>query len=141
MRVIGGTARGRPLKAKLPASVRPTTDYAREAIFSMLESRGGLIELVVADLNLALADETVAEIRKAGGKATPGASSNGVGLLTVTGLPASRIGEIAASAGIVLHELTPLASLEEAFMELTSGSLEFGTHGADPVPAGEGTAR
>jgi 16S rRNA (guanine966-N2)-methyltransferase len=43
-------ARGRRLKAKLPATVRPTTDYAREAIFSMLESRGGLSDLVVADL-------------------------------------------------------------------------------------------
>ena len=43
-------ARGRRLKAKLPAAVRPTTDYAREAIFSMLESRGGLSDLVVADL-------------------------------------------------------------------------------------------
>jgi 16S rRNA (guanine966-N2)-methyltransferase len=30
--------------------VRPTTDYAREAIFSMLESRGGLVGLVVVDL-------------------------------------------------------------------------------------------
>ncbi len=50
MRVIGGVARGRPLKAKLPDTVRPTTDYAREAIFSMLESRGGLQDLVVADL-------------------------------------------------------------------------------------------
>src|ERR1700688_2601510 len=50
MRVIGGSARGRPLKAKLPSTVRPTTDYAREAIFSMLESRGGLVDLVVADL-------------------------------------------------------------------------------------------
>jgi 16S rRNA (guanine966-N2)-methyltransferase len=50
MRVIGGVARGRQLKAKLPPLVRPTTDYAREAIFSMLESRGGLNELVVADL-------------------------------------------------------------------------------------------
>jgi 16S rRNA (guanine966-N2)-methyltransferase len=38
------------LKAKLPPAVRPTTDYAREAIFSMLESRGGLTDLVVADL-------------------------------------------------------------------------------------------
>lgn len=50
MRVIGGAARGRQLKAKLPPTVRPTTDYAREAIFSMLESRGGLDGLVVADL-------------------------------------------------------------------------------------------
>lgn len=38
------------MRAKLPATVRPTTDYAREAIFSMLESRGGLVDLVVADL-------------------------------------------------------------------------------------------
>jgi len=50
VRVIGGAARGRPLKAKLPPTVRPTTDYAREAIFSMLESRGGLVGLVVVDL-------------------------------------------------------------------------------------------
>jgi 16S rRNA (guanine966-N2)-methyltransferase len=34
----------------LPDSVRPTTDFAREAIFSMLEARGGLEGLVVADL-------------------------------------------------------------------------------------------
>jgi ABC-2 type transport system ATP-binding protein len=46
---------------------------------------------------------------------------------SVTGLEAPRIGELAASAGLVLHELTPrLASLEEAFMELTSGSVEYG---------------
>jgi 16S rRNA (guanine966-N2)-methyltransferase len=50
MRVVGGIARGRSLKAKLPTSVRPTTDMAREAIFSMIESRGGLVGLTVADL-------------------------------------------------------------------------------------------
>lgn len=50
MRVVGGQARGRLLKAKLPASVRPTTDMAREAIFSMLDSRGGVVDLVIADL-------------------------------------------------------------------------------------------
>jgi ABC-2 type transport system ATP-binding protein len=48
-------------------------------------------------------------------------------VLTVTGLPAARIGELAASAGVVLHELTPqLATLEDAFLELTAGSLEYG---------------
>jgi hypothetical protein len=48
----------------------------------------------------------------------------------------------------VLHELTPLASLEGAFMELTSGSVEFGVPGQDPaktgqdpVRAGEGSTR
>jgi len=48
------------------------------------------------------------------------------GVLEVAGVTAERIGELAAANGIVLHELTPLqASLEEAFMELTKGELEF----------------
>jgi ABC-2 type transport system ATP-binding protein len=39
-----------------------------------------------------------------------------------TSAPAARVGEIAAANGIVLHELTAEApSLEEAFLELTSG--------------------
>jgi ABC-2 type transport system ATP-binding protein len=48
------------------------------------------------------------------------------GDLTVSGLDAASIGELAAANGIVLHELAPQkASLEEAFMELTSDSVEF----------------
>jgi ABC-2 type transport system ATP-binding protein len=47
--------------------------------------------------------------------------------MVVTGLPAPRIGELAAGASLVLHELTPqLPSLEEAFMELTADSVEYG---------------
>jgi len=88
-------------------------------------------------------------ITEAGGKVTAGgpprpgdpANGNGAELLTVTGLEAARIGEIAAAKAVVLHELTPMASLEEAFMELTSGSLEFGQHGAAPVSAAEGSTR
>jgi len=58
----------------------------------------------------------------------PGASADdGATSIVVTGLPAPRIGELAASASIVLYELTPrLASLEEAFMELTADSVEYG---------------
>jgi ABC-2 type transport system ATP-binding protein len=81
------------------------------------------------------ADRLAEMIAAAGGKVVRGGADsgavsgaeNGAGLLTVTGLEAPRIGELAASASIVLHELTPLASLEGAFMELTSGSVEFGT--------------
>jgi ABC-2 type transport system ATP-binding protein len=59
-----------------------------------------------------------------GGK--PG-DSDGVTSMVVTGLPARRIGELAASSAVVLHELSPrLASLEEAFMELTADSVEYG---------------
>jgi ABC-2 type transport system ATP-binding protein len=64
------------------------------------------------------------------------ASSDGAKALDVTGLAAPRIFELAASAGIVLHELTPRASLEEAFLELTSGSVEFGVHESGGQPPG-----
>jgi ABC-2 type transport system ATP-binding protein len=48
------------------------------------------------------------------------------GLMEVSGLEAAAIGELAAANGVVLHELTPQrASLEEAFMELTSESVEY----------------
>ena len=67
--------------------------------------------------------------------AAPTENGNGdqAPMLTVTGLPAARVGELAASALVVLHELTPqLASLEEAFLELTSDSLEFGHMESEP---------
>ncbi|WP_022918586.1 ABC transporter ATP-binding protein [Ruania albidiflava] len=51
-------------------------------------------------------------------------------LLDIAGLTAPEIGEAAASAGIVLHELTPQrASLEDAFMTLTADEVEY--HSAD----------
>jgi ABC-2 type transport system ATP-binding protein len=47
-------------------------------------------------------------------------------VLEITGLRTEQIGEAAAANGIVLHELTPVqASLEEAFMELTSDDVEY----------------
>ncbi|GAA3455789.1 ATP-binding cassette domain-containing protein [Dactylosporangium matsuzakiense] len=47
--------------------------------------------------------------------------------LEVEGVDAAAIGELAAAHGIVLHELTPhRASLEEAYMELTRASVEYG---------------
>lgn len=48
------------------------------------------------------------------------------GLLEVTGSTAPAIGEAAAAAGIVLHELTPqLGSLEQAYMQLTADDVEY----------------
>jgi ABC-2 type transport system ATP-binding protein len=48
------------------------------------------------------------------------------GALRVTGLDCRSIGDIAAAHGIALHELSPqVASLEEAFMELTHDSVDF----------------
>ncbi|MFF9853558.1 ATP-binding cassette domain-containing protein [Streptomyces litmocidini] len=48
------------------------------------------------------------------------------GLLTVTGLPAARVGELALEHRVLLDQLTTrTASLEEAFMELTADSVEY----------------
>jgi ABC-2 type transport system ATP-binding protein len=48
------------------------------------------------------------------------------GALEVHGRTAEEVGETAAAAGIVLHELSPQqASLEEAFMNLTRDEIEF----------------
>lgn len=46
----------------------------------------------------------------------------------VVGLPASRIGDLAAQRGIPLHELTPTTgSLEDAYLALTGESVEYKT--------------
>jgi ABC-2 type transport system ATP-binding protein len=51
---------------------------------------------------------------------------DGAGVLTVTGLGTERIAELAAREALPVYELTPQrASLEEAFMELTEGSVEY----------------
>jgi ABC-2 type transport system ATP-binding protein len=69
------------------------------------------------------AERLASAVSAEGGKADLGED----GLLTVTNMEAPRVGELAAADGLVLHELTPKrGSLEEAFMELTRESVEYG---------------
>jgi ABC-2 type transport system ATP-binding protein len=73
-------------------------------------------------------DDLAARVQSAGGKVR---ALTG-GAIEVTGLDAAGIGQLAAANGIVLHELTPQkASLEEAFMELTSDSVDY--HASEAV--------
>ncbi|MCK7625739.1 ATP-binding cassette domain-containing protein [Streptomyces sp. RS10V-4] len=61
------------------------------------------------------------------------------GALEVDGVPAERLGELAAEHRLVLHELSPQqASLEEAFMQLTAGAVEYHARPGGPaaVPGG-----
>jgi ABC-2 type transport system ATP-binding protein len=56
------------------------------------------------------------------------------GAVEVHGLTAEQIGDAAAAEGIPIHELTPQhASLEEAFMSLTSTEVEFASPEAKPT--------
>jgi ABC-2 type transport system ATP-binding protein len=57
-------------------------------------------------------------------------------VITVAGLEAAAIGDLAATRGIALHELTPIsASLEEAFMTLTAGEVEYHSESMSAPPA------
>jgi ABC-2 type transport system ATP-binding protein len=77
------------------------------------------------------AERLAAAIDEDGGKAELGDD----GLLSVREMEAARVGELAAAGGLVLHELTPKrGSLEEAFMELTRDSVEYGGGGTEPEP-------
>jgi len=119
-------------------------------------------QIIVIGRGRIIADAPVADIiaRSAGTTVrvrTPGATalaelvqglgvtvtSTEPGLLEVTGSTAPAIGEAAASAGIALHELTPVqGSLEEAYMQLTAEDVEFhsAAPGGPPPGAPLGTA-
>jgi len=67
------------------------------------------------------------ELRAAliGASATVADSDGG---LLVSGMDSDKIGELAAAAGLVLHELSPQqGSLEQAFMQITGDSVEYHT--------------
>src|SRR4249920_1561566 len=80
-------------------------------------------------------------VAEAGGTVVPGGDT-----LTVSGLVAAQVGDIAFEHGVRLHELTVVrASLEAAFMELTADSVEYrgggeNAQGQPPGPAQPGTA-
>jgi len=61
------------------------------------------------------------------------------GTLEIDGATTEELGELAARHQVVLHELSSQrASLEEAFMQMTAGSVEYHAHsgpsGAEPPP-------
>ncbi|GAB7192707.1 ABC transporter ATP-binding protein [Kineococcus sp. NUM-3379] len=71
-------------------------------------------------------------VTAAGGRLLPGAD----GAFDVAGVSAALIGDLAARRGVALHELTPQrASLEEAFMELTAGAVEYQAQQSPPGAA------
>ena len=57
------------------------------------------------------------------------------GALHVNGLSAAAVGDLAATRGIALHELTEIASLEDAFIELTHDHVDFAAAPVLPAQA------
>jgi ABC-2 type transport system ATP-binding protein len=123
------------------------SEMALTAEHVIVIGRGRLMaDMAMADL-IAQASTNVVTVRSpradelAGALAGPDVTVTraGAGLLEVSGLSASQIGDRARDLGIALHELTPhQASLEEAFMEMTRDEVEFhaGSGTADETAAG-----
>lgn len=60
-------------------------------------------------------------------------------LLEIAGADSRRIAEVALNHQILVYELTPLqASLEDAYMQLTSDEVEYHSHTLPQAPAGAG---
>jgi ABC-2 type transport system ATP-binding protein len=94
-------------------------------------------DLLAKAVSEAIPEATTASaaLGKTAGAATakPTATTESDGSLTVHGLTAAQVGDLAFDHGVRLHELTVVrASLEAAFMELTADSVEY--------RAGEGPA-
>lgn len=69
-------------------------------------------------------EQLAQRLRAQGGTVSPGR-----GHLVIEGLAQETIGETAAQAGIVLHELrTRTATLEDAYLALSRESVQFGSH-------------
>jgi ABC-2 type transport system ATP-binding protein len=83
-------------------------------------------------------DGTLADVLLAQGA---GVDRTGPGLLTVTGLVAQAVGDLAFDHGVRVHELSnKVATLEEAFLERTAGAEEFQAHGVLTGLPDEGAA-
>jgi ABC-2 type transport system ATP-binding protein len=80
-------------------------------------SGGGAVKLVTPDL-----ETFKPALVAAGANVSDGTSES----LSVEGLSAAQIGDLAARSGLRIHELTPVtASLEDAFMKLTQDEVEY----------------
>jgi ABC-2 type transport system ATP-binding protein len=80
-------------------------------------SGGGAVKLITPD-----AATFTSALNDVGARVDPGDG----GSLTVEGLTAPQIGDLASRQGLRVHELVPItASLEDAFMELTQHEVEF----------------
>jgi ABC-2 type transport system ATP-binding protein len=118
------------------------TEMAQTADHIIVLGRGRVIADAPVDSILAMAQGTAVTVvtpdaarfaptlAEAGAIVTP--STTEPRRLTVTGLAAPRIGELAAHGGVVLHELSPVeGSLEDAYLTLTQDSVEYHAGGTE----------
>jgi len=130
MRGLAGEGRTVLVSSHLMSEMAQTADHLIVIGKGRLIADVGIGEFVRQGSNVLVRaddhDRLVPRLIEAGGSVQQGTD----GSFIVTGLEARRIGEAAMAAGVVLTELTPQRSLEQAYMDLTRDSVEFQTSAA-----------
>ncbi|WP_440074070.1 ABC transporter ATP-binding protein [Streptosporangium sp. OZ121] len=125
MRGLAGEGRTVLVSSHLMSEMAQTADHLLVIGRGRLIADIGIGEFVRQGSNVLVRtddkDRLVPHLVEAGGSVQEGTD----GSFIVTGLEARRIGEAALAAGVVLTELTPQRSLEQAYMDLTRDSVEF----------------
>ncbi|WP_436764173.1 ABC transporter ATP-binding protein [Streptosporangium sp. V21-05] len=125
MRGLAGEGRTVLVSSHLMSEMAQTADHLVVIGRGKLIADIGIGEFVRQGSNVLVRtddkDRLVPHLVEAGGSVQEGTD----GSFVVTGLEARRVGEAALAAGVVLTELTPQRSLEQAYMDLTRDSVEF----------------
>jgi ABC-2 type transport system ATP-binding protein len=136
---------GTPLDSDKRSRVAACDFRGIPPITSSSSARGRLIaDLSVAELTSAsrhrvrVRSPEAAQLREALAGPQVTITSAAAGVLEIDGLTSEAVGRIAAERGFMLYELVPqTATLEDAFMELTSHDVEYrGTAPAGLAAAG-----
>jgi ABC-2 type transport system ATP-binding protein len=128
MKALAGEGRTVFVSSHLMSEMENTADHL------LVIGRGKLIADCTVDEFIAANSQLTVRVRtphqdqlaKLVGAAGGTIRDEGDGLMVVTGLTVSQVGDLAFDNSVRLHELAPAqASLEEAFMELTASSVQF----------------
>jgi ABC-2 type transport system ATP-binding protein len=143
MKALAGEGRTVFVSSHLMSEMQNTADYliviGRGRLLADCTTEEFITRSSVPTVQVATpqSDQLAKAIAKAGGTAVSGDN----GTLIVSGLTAGQVGALALEHCVRLEELTVVrASLEEAFMELTTDTVEYraGAEGAHSQPAGPG---
>jgi ABC-2 type transport system ATP-binding protein len=135
MRSLAAEGRAVVVSSHLMGELEDTADHLVVIGRGRLIAEGGVATLLAAasDKRVSLRTPRPTQVMTLLADAGATVASAGRDALTVTGLPAERIAQLAAERRLPLYELSPhRASLEDVFMELTRDAVEYAAGGRGP---------
>jgi len=125
VRVVGGQARGRQLKAPRGVATRPTSDRVREAMFSMLESMTALEGATVVDLFAGSGALGIEALSRGAAKATFVDHDRGAAAVIRSNLTAIGAGYLERSSVMVTDAMRFVSNMPECDVLLADPPYSF----------------